>query len=311
MYLITGGAGFIGSHFVEDILMDDSSAKIVVLDNLSMGRMENIPNDDRVEFVNGDVSDQNVLNEVFEKYDYSYIIHLAAIASVQDSIVDPVKTHKVNFDSTLHIIEHARKQKNLKRMVFASSAAVYGDNPSLPCVETAAVNPITPYGVDKYASERYVLNASKLFNVPSTAFRFFNVYGPRQNPSSPYSGVISIFADRILNGDGKIRIFGDGEQTRDFVFVKDLVSIIRYSMNSPEAVGEVFNIGTGKCTSLNQLAAMCAKVIKKPVSIDYAEPRSGDIRHSISDISRLRGIGYTSEFTELEDGLGQLFESLR
>jgi len=311
MYLITGGAGFIGSHFVEDILKDDSSAKIVVLDNLSMGRMDNIPNDDRVEFVKGDVSDLDILNDVFKRYDYDYIIHLAAIASVPDSIDDPVRTHRINFDSTLNIIEHARKQKNLKRMIFASSAAVYGDNPELPCVETAAVNPITPYGVDKYASERYVLNASRLFNVPSTAFRFFNVYGPRQNPSSPYSGVISIFADRILNGNGKIRIFGDGEQTRDFVFVKDLVSIIRYSMNSPEAVGEVFNIGTGKCTSLNQLAAVCSKVISKPVSIEYAEPRSGDIRHSVSDISKLRSIGFRAEFTELENGLKQLINSLK
>jgi UDP-glucose 4-epimerase len=309
-YLVTGGAGFIGSHFVDSIISDVKSEKIVILDNLSTGKIENIARDIRIEYIKGDVSDNARIEYLFKTNKFDYIIHLAAIASVQDSIDNPILTHRVNFDSTLHLLECARKQGGIKRFVFASSAAVYGDKPDLPCRESSMVNPISPYGIDKYASERFVVNYAKLFGVPSTAFRFFNVYGPRQNPSSPYSGVISIFADHLLHKGGVITIFGDGEQTRDFVFVKDLVAVIRYAMQNKKAIGEVYNIGTGKQTSLNELARVCGEVSGKRLTIEYKESRSGDIKHSVSDISQLREIGYDSPFSDISKGLKELFLSL-
>jgi UDP-glucose 4-epimerase len=310
-YLITGGAGFIGSHFLESILDNTETEKVVVFDNLSTGKTENIPNDKRIEFVKGDVGDNDAIERIFKNNKFDYIIHLAAIASVQDSIDHPVLAHKVNFDATLTLLECARKQGGVKRFVFASSAAVYGDKPDLPCRESSMVNPISPYGIDKYASERFVVSYTQLFGVPSTAFRFFNVYGPRQNPSSSYSGVISIFADRILHQGGTIVIFGDGEQTRDFVFVKDLVSVIQFAIQTEKAIGEVYNIGTGKQTSLNELAGVCSDVSGKNISIEYKESRIGDIKHSVSDISKLRATGYDASFSDISIGLKELFKSLQ
>ncbi len=310
LYLITGGAGFIGSHFVETIINNDKESEIVILDDLSMGLEANVPVDGRVKFVKGDVSDTRKLEEIFSGVDFDYIIHLAAIASVQESINNPVRTHNVNFDAVLNIIQYARKQKNLKRMVFASSAAVYGDEPDLPCSESSAVNPITPYGVDKYAAERYVVNSAELFNVKTTAFRFFNVYGPRQNPSSPYSGVISIFADKFRNNGKEIIVFGDGEQTRDFIFVKDLVSIILKSFETEEAIGKTFNVCTGIESSLNEIIDLLSDISGKKIPVVNKDDRPGDIRRSVGDNQRIKRAGFVDSFTPVRVGLKQLFESI-
>lgn len=309
-YLITGGAGFIGSHFVEDILVNIEDCRIVIIDDLSMGLKDNLPDNANIEFIQADISDQSVLRDVFSQNSFDYIIHLAAIASVQDSIIDPVKTHEVNFNSTMNIIEYARKQKNLKRLVFSSSAAVYGENPSLPCSESGVVCPITPYGVDKYASERYVVNAAKLFGVKSTAFRFFNVYGPRQNPTSPYSGVISIFAERFKSENTQITVFGDGEQTRDFIYVKDLVTIVINSFKSEASIGKTYNICTGIETSLNDVIRIFGDITNKRASINYEAPRAGDIRRSVGDNSFLLESGLIERFTPVCEGLKRLFESI-
>ncbi len=309
-YLITGGAGFIGSHFCEEILRKEQTARITVIDNLSTGLRENLPADDSISFVQADVCDQTLLEKLFSKNSFDYIIHLAAIASVQDSIIDPVATHRVNFDSTLSLLELARKQKCLRRFVFASSAAVYGDKPSFPCNISDAVNPLTPYGVDKYASERYVVNSSKLFNVPATAFRFFNIYGPRQNPSSPYSGVVSIFADRFKSEKPQLKIFGDGEQTRDFVFVKDLVKIVLASLNNDASTACVYNICTGKETSLNDVVRAFEQISGKKAEVTFCERRAGDIVRSVGNSADIVNAGFINDFTGINSGLSELWRSL-
>lgn len=309
-YLITGGAGFIGSHFCEEILRKEQTARITVIDNLSTGLRENLPADDSINFIQADVTDQALLDKIFADNSFDYIIHLAAIASVQDSIIDPVATHRVNFDSTLSLLELARKHKNLRRFVFASSAAVYGDKPSFPCNISDAVNPLTPYGVDKYASERYVVNSSKLFNLPATAFRFFNIYGPRQNPSSPYSGVVSIFAERFKNEQPQLKIFGDGEQTRDFVYVKDLVEIVLASFANDMSIGKVFNVCTGKETSLSDVVGVFEKISGKKAGVTYCERRAGDIVRSVGNNAEIVNAGFINSFTDIKSGLTELWRSL-
>jgi len=309
-YLVTGGAGFIGSHFVEEILTGSFASKVVIVDNLSMGVRSNIPSDSRIQFIEGDVSDPSLIKRLFSENHFDYVAHFAAIANVQDSIDNPVLTHKVNFDATLTLLEAARMQGSLKRFVFASSAAVYGDNPNLPCRETDAVNPISPYGIDKYSSERYVVNFAKLYGIPTTAFRFFNIYGPRQNPDSPYSGVISIFADRFKNIQPDLKIFGDGNQTRDFVYVKDLIRIIISSFTNDRAVGDVFNICTSKSTSLNALIHAFEIITNKKATVSYYEPRDGDIRDSVGSNEKIVSNGFISSFTSLEMGLSELIKSL-
>lgn len=311
IYLVTGGAGFIGSHFVETVLAQEEAAEIIVLDNLSTGLKSNVPEDPRVELVLGDITDEPLLDKLFDRYDFNYIIHLAAVSSVQDSIKDPALTHKINMDATLSLLERSRNLKHLKRFVYSSSAAVYGDRPRLPSREDNPVNPLTPYGVDKYASERSVLNGNSLFGVPSTAFRFFNVYGPRQNPASPYSGVISIFAERILKGLKNVKIFGDGHQTRDFVYVKDLVDAVLYGMKLDETKGNVYNIGTGRGVSLLALLDVLRKITGERVEIEFLAGRKGDVRNSRADITGLRKSGYNKKFTPLLEGLTMLVQFLR
>ncbi len=307
-YLITGGAGFIGSHFVEAILSRNDSSVIIILDNLSTGKKSNIPNDPGIEFILGDITDKVLLERLFNKYNFNYIFHLAAVSSVQDSIENPELTHSVNFDATLSLLEKARKLKKLKRFVYTSSAAVYGNEPRLPCSEGNPVNPISPYGVDKYASERYVLDWNNLFDVPTTVFRFFNVYGPRQNTSSPYSGVISIFAERILNREKDVRVYGDGLQTRDFIYVKDVVDAVLCTIKLEKSRGKVYNLGTGMGVSIIELINDLEKITGRKIEIDYREERKGDIRHSYSDITALRELGYDKEFIDILVGLKNLLK---
>lgn len=306
--LVTGGAGFIGSHITEELLLDKTVESIVILDNLSTGKMDNIPQDNRIHFVKGDVTNNTLIRDLIDQYNFDTVFHLAAIADVQYSIDNPVKSHQVNFDSTLELIETLRYKKGMKRFVFASSAAVYGNKPNLPCRETDPVNPISQYGVDKYASERTVLNASLLYNVPSTAFRFFNVYGLRQNASSPYSGVISIFMDRILNNKGTITIYGDGEQSRDFIYVKDLVKAVLNIISKNKSIGKVYNIGSGIQTTLNRLLDVIQKLSGKQVDIHYEPERKGDIRHSLASIDKLIELGYNAKMRDISEGLKAFME---
>lgn len=309
-FLITGGAGFIGSNLIEELLRLNTTAKVVILDNFSTGKKENIPQDDRIAIIEGDVSDFSIINNLFYTYHFDYIFHLAAVSNVQDSIMDPVVTHKINFDSTLLLLEKTRKINDFKRFIFASSAAVYGNKPKIPCSEKSAVNPISPYGIDKYASERYVINYCKLYGIPTTAFRFFNIYGPRQNPSSPYSGVISIFAQEFQKSSPQISIYGDGKQTRDFVFIKDLVEILLNSLQYKETVGECINVCTGIETSINNVIDIFSNLSKKQPKILYKDQRIGDIKSSVGNNEKIINYNLKNEFIHIDVGLSKYFLTL-
>lgn len=301
--LVTGGAGFIGSHLSDSLLAQGHD--LVVLDNLSTGKLSNLPLATRgLTFVQGDVADV-AMREVAHGCDVIY--HLAAVASVQASVDDPVGTHVANFDGTLNMLEAARRH-GVRRVVYASSAAVYGDVTRLPVAEDVPLNPLTPYAADKLAGEYYLGFYYRQFGIESIACRFFNIFGPRQDPSSPYSGVISIFADR-LRRDLPLTIFGDGEQTRDYVFVRDLVRILAKAMHAPLG-HEVVNVGAGRATSLLQLVQALGQVTGKSIEVGHAPARAGDIRHSLADNQRLQALLDERPDTPLVDGLRELLTGL-
>ena len=259
--LITGGAGFIGSHLAEHLLAAGNSVR--VLDNLSTGKRENLPAHPQLEFVQGDIRDKRLVSESVHGMDA--IVHLAAVASVQASVDDPVGTHETNFDGTLNLLEVARKER-IRRFVYASSAAVYGDNTRLPLAEDEILNPLSPYAADKLAGEFYLRFYHAKYGIETTAFRFFNIFGPRQDPSSPYSGVISIFIERVSRGE-PVTVFGDGRQTRDFVYVGDLVKLLAQALSGTQTAGQVINVGRGKQCSLLELLATLEKLTGKPVAL--------------------------------------------
>ena len=296
--LITGGAGFIGSTLAN---FYKENNQVVIIDDLSMGDVSNLDDSENITFIKGDVTDEKLLDAIFQKYEFNYIFHLAAIASVADSVARPVESHKVNFDSVLSLLEISRKQKKLKRLVFASSAAVYGDEPTLPKQEESVIRPLTPYAIDKFAAEKYVVDYYHLYDVPTSAVRFFNVYGPKQNPESPYSGVISIMMDRykkLLNKEAiDFTVFGDGTQSRDFVFIEDVIQALDLIATSQDSLGEVYNIGTGKAINLNELVSIVDNFLGINLPIRYEDERSGDIKHSLADISKVTEIGYEPNYT--------------
>ncbi|NMH67676.1 NAD-dependent epimerase/dehydratase family protein [Bacillus sp. RO3] len=302
--LVTGGAGFIGSHIVEEWLTKNE--EVVVIDNFSMGAMENLPEDNRLTVVEGDISSKETIERLFQEHRFKKIFHLGAIASVAASVENPLHTHQTNLEATLFLLEAARKQGGLQRFVFASSAAVYGDEPTLPKKETSTIRPLTPYAIDKFASEQYVLAFSRLYDIPATAVRFFNVFGNRQNPSSPYSGVVSILTDKfkqlVNKEETSFTLYGDGEQTRDFIYVKDVVQANLLVSEDERAIGKVFNVGTGDSTSLNELIGMYEEITNTKLPIEQLEERSGDIKESYSDISELKSLGFSPEYS-MREGL--------
>lgn len=300
LVLVTGGAGFIGSHLVETLLAEGH--KVRILDNLSTGKRENLPSSNAIEFIKGDIRDSSEVSSCTRGTDA--IVHLAAVSSVQASIEDPVATHQSNFIGTLNILEAARAN-GISRLVYASSAAVYGDPKRLPVSEDLKPDPLSPYAVDKLSSEYYLRYYSSQYNLNTIAFRFFNIYGPRQDPSSPYSGVISIFSERI-NNDLPVTIFGDGMQTRDFVFVKDLVAILVKSLSHTQFNCQVMNIGTGTEISLLELLAELEAITGKTVRRRHEPRRLGDIIRSCADTTQLKQVFAILPSTSLREGLGTL-----
>ena len=287
--LITGGAGFIGSTLANALLPDN---KVIVLDDLSMGDFNNLDESINLTKIEGNLVDKELLGKIFSENEFDYIFHLGAVASVADSVARPYETHQANFDSTMTILEILRTRKSkLKRFVFSSSAAVYGDEPTLPKREESVIRPLTPYAIDKFASEKMAMIYNLLYDIPTSATRFFNVYGPNQNPESPYSGFISILVDRLKN-EKELTIFGNGEQTRDFVYVEDVVNALLLIATSDKSRGQVYNVGTGSRITLNDLVKLSQEITGKKISIKFDKEREGDIRDSISDISKLRSIGY-------------------
>ncbi len=253
------------------------------------------------------------MKQLLSENSFDYIFHLAAIASVADSVERPVETHQVNFESVLMLLELIRKyQRNLKRLVFSSSAAVYGDEPTLPKREESIIRPLTPYAVDKFAAEQYVLNYNHLYGIPTSAVRFFNVYGPNQNPESPYSGVISILVNcykKLLSGEAaSFSLFGDGTQSRDFVYVDDVIQALLLIASKEETLGRQFNVGTGKSITLNELIRVIDDELGVKLPVQYKDERSGDIKDSVADISRLLSIGFESKYT-IQSGMKNYLKS--
>ena len=273
-YLVTGGCGFIGSHLVESLLKSHHNVR--VLDNLSTGKRANIS--PKCELLVGDITDKHAVEKAMNGVDGCY--HLAAIASVEMSNQQWTNTHQVNLTGAINILDAARQ--SCVPVVYASSAAVYGDNAETPLNERSAVRPMTAYGADKLGCELHARVASLVHGVPTTGLRFFNVYGPRQDPSSPYSGVISIFVDRVLAGEG-VTIFGDGEQLRDFVYVSDVVRFLREGMKRNTVHPHVLNVCTGSSVSINQLATSIMAISGSAVAVSHQASRKGDIRVSVGD----------------------------
>jgi len=304
--LVTGGAGFIGSHIATHLVAGGHD--VVVLDNLSTGKRENLAEIERsVRFVLGDVRDAAKVAEVAAGCEV--IFHEAAIVSVPRTVENPEESHDVNIEGTLNVLQAARKA-GARRVVLASSAAVYGEEPTLPKVESMRVEPISPYGVEKATGELYLATWAKLYGVETVALRYFNVFGPRQDPRSPYSGVISIFVDRILAGQ-PITFFGDGRQTRDFVFVADVVQANLLAATKSGVSGKVFNVARGERTTLLDLASAIERVVGRTVERRFADARAGDIRESVADVGRARAeLGYAPA-VGVEEGLAQLIAYAR
>ena len=300
--LVTGGAGFIGSHIVDRLLHDGH--QVIVLDDLSTGHRENLAENEKLEIVEGDIRDFTTVNECMQGVDW--VFHKAAVASVPKTVNDPIGSSAVNYQGTLHVLEAAR-QNRAKRVVFASSAALYGDEPTLPKLETMLPVTLSPYAVDKLASEYACGMYTKLYGLETVSLRYFNVYGPRQDPSSPYSGVISIFADK-LNQGAVPTIYGDGEQTRDFVYVSDVVEANMQAATKESAAGQVINIATGNKITLNELLNTFCEIKQLEFNAEYQDPRQGDIKESYANVNKAASVLDWSSTVELNQGLRALIE---
>ncbi len=294
--VVTGGAGFIGSNLAETLA--NSGEEVVIIDDLTTGKIENIGEllkRERVRFVNGCVTDLKLLKEVFKGAEIVY--HLAAIPSVPRSIREPVRSNDVNINGTLNVLIAAR-ECGVRKVAYASSSSVYGDTPSLPKREDMNPNPLSPYAVTKLTGEYYCRVFQEVYGLETVALRYFNVYGPRQDPFSEYAAVIPKFIQRALKGMPPV-IYGDGEQTRDFTFVKDVVEgTIILARN---ATG-VFNIGRGEQISINRLAALILEITNLDLEPIHEQPRTGDVKHSLADISRAKSYGYAPKYG-VEEGV--------
>ncbi|MCW7070855.1 MAG: SDR family oxidoreductase [Methanophagales archaeon] len=308
--VVTGGAGFIGSNLAEELAKakekeqeQEQENEVVVVDNLSTGRRENLQNLKNLKkclFVEGSVTDLDLLRGVFKGCDF--VFHQAAIPSVPRSVKDPLATNNVNTNGTLNVLVAAR-DCGVKKVVFASSSSVYGDTPELPKREEMTPNPLSPYAVTKLVGEYYCKVFEEVYGLKTVSLRYFNVYGPRQDPHSDYAAVVPKFVKSVSENKPPV-IFGDGEQTRDFTFVKDVVRANLLAAKSG-ATG-VFNIASGRRVSINELAEKIIKIQGKELEPVHSEPREGDVKHSLGDISRAqRGFGFEPRYS-LEEGLGLL-----
>ena len=302
-YLVTGGAGFIGSNTVEELVRRGES--VVVLDDLSSGKEENLAEiRNKITFMKGSITDIEVVRKAMHEADY--VLHLAARTSVPRSVKDPIETNRINIDGTLNVLVAARDAK-VKRVVFAASSSAYGETPTLPKVETMQPQPISPYGVTKFVGELYAQTFGRCYGLENVSLRYFNIFGPKQDPSSPYSGVLAKFCTAFLEETQPV-ICGDGEQTRDFTYVENAVQANLLACEAPNASGKVFNVGTGGRASLNQVVKALGEISGKPLEAKYEAPREGDIRDSQADIGQAREIlGYDPQ-VQFAEGLRKTFE---
>ncbi len=294
--LVTGGAGFIGSHIVESF---HDKAEVVILDNLRTGFKRNVENFD-VKFIEGSITDLPLLLEATRGVDY--IFHLAAMISVPESLIKPLECVEINVDGTLNVLKAAAENK-VKKIILSSSAAIYGDNPKVPKVETMLPEPKSPYAVTKLDGEYYLNLYQKEWGIKTASLRYFNVFGPRQDPKSQYAAAIPIFVhNAIKNKD--ITIFGDGLQTRDFVYVKD---VVRANALAAEKGDSVYNVACGEKITINDLAQKIIKITNSKSKIVYAPERLGDVKHSLADTAKIRAMGFKPEF-DREEGLKKTIE---
>lgn len=307
--LVTGGAGFIGSNLVHALMNDERITSVKVLDNLETGKFANISafkNESKFEFIEGDIRNYAICLGAAEGIDI--ISHQAALGSVPRSVKDPITTHEVNATGTLNIFNAARENK-IKRVVYAASSSTYGDHPGLPKVEDKIGSPISPYGVTKLVNELYAKVFADLYQVEFIGLRYFNVYGPHQNPAGPYAAVIPIFIKSIL-GDESPVINGNGDTSRDFTFVEDVVqaNLLAMFTQEPFAVNQVYNIAKGEQTTLNQLFEILKEISGKSIDAIHGPERSGDIKHSLADIAKARKLLGYNPSTSPVDGLRKTFD---
>ena len=306
--LVTGGAGFIGSHLVDRLL--NERFEVTVIDNLDTGRLKNIAHhqdNKNFHFIKGDIRDFTLVKETMK--DADAVFHEAALASVTLSVKSPLLTNDINVTGTLNLLK-ASSDLHIKRFIYASSAAVYGDTPSPQKKEDMTPNPTSPYGVSKLAAENYVKLFHKVYGLETVSLRYFNVYGPRQrfDIQSAYGGAITIFTNRLLKNMPPI-IYGDGEQTRDFIYIQDVVEANMLALKSKNAAGEVFNIATGTNVSVNQVAEVLKEIMnRKDLKNVHADPRPTDIRHGYADISKAKRILGFHPKVPLKEGLTKLVD---
>jgi nucleoside-diphosphate-sugar epimerase len=305
-YLVTGGAGFIGSNTVDELVRRGHS--VVVLDDLSAGKEDHLAEvRNKITFIKGSITDIEMVRKAI--FEAEFVIHLAARTSVPRSMKDPIETNRINIDGTLNVLVAARDAK-VKRIVFAASSSAYGETPTLPKTENMPPMPISPYGVTKYVGELYAQTFGRCYGLENVCLRYFNIFGPRQDPGSPYSGVMAKFCAAFLEETEPV-IFGDGTQSRDFTYVDNAVQANLLACEAPNVSGKVFNVGTGNRISLNDIVESLGKISGKRLAPRYDPPRDGDIRDSQADITLAREyLGYEPQ-VQFDEGLDRTFEWYR
>ena len=304
-YLVTGGAGFIGSHLAEELVRRGEQVRVV--DNLSTGKRQNLAHVPGVELVIGDLAELEVARQAVAGMDY--VLHQAAIPSVPRSVSDPVTSNRSNIDATLNVLVAAR-DAGVKRLVYAGSSSAYGDTPTLPKHEGMPTSPLSPYALQKLVGEQYAAMFTKLYGFDTVTIRYFNVFGPRQDPSSPYSGVISLFISALVDGR-RATIFGDGEQTRDFTYVANVVDGVLRASSALAVSGQTINVATGGRISLNELFAALRDLTGSRLEAVYAPARPGDVKHSQAEIARARQLLGYEPIVGLREGLGRTLDWYR
>ena len=297
LYLVTGGAGFIGSHLCEELVRRGERVRVV--DSLITGKRANLAHVPGVEFLEGDLADIDVAHRAAAGVDY--VLHQAAIPSVPRSVSDPITSNRSNIDATLNILVAAR-DAGVRRLVYAGSSSAYGDQPTLPKHEEMPTKPLSPYALQKLVGEQYLALFTKLYGLDTVTTRYFNVFGPRQDPSSPYSGVISLFISALAEARPPV-IYGDGEQTRDFTYVANVVDGVLRACQAPGIAGEVMNVATGGRISLNALLRTLCELLGVQTRAVFKEPRAGDVRDSQADISRAKALTGYVPIVDLREGL--------
>src|SRR5450759_4644102 len=304
-YLVTGGAGFIGSHLAEELVRRGHQVRVA--DNLSTGKRSNLDHIKKVEFLEGDLADFPFAQRAADGV--QYVLHQAAIPAVPRSVKDPIASNRANVDATLNLLVAAR-DAGVTRLVFAGSSSEYGDTPTLPKREDMPESPLSPYALQKVVGEQYLQMFTRLYGLETVSIRYFNVFGPRQDPTSPYSGVISVFATALLEKRSPT-IYGDGEQTRDFTYIANVVDGVLRACDAPGASGEVINVATGGRISLNQLFKTMRELVGGSVEPTYAEARSGDVKDSQADIAKAKRILGYEPIVSFEEGLKRTVEWYR